>query len=156
MLAKTRMTNEKMLMNKTKTTGLGYTKPEQLSKNIQTQVRDKKEQDSELRARLSAETRNEFPAGTDEAINAIVTRKIYEIEQAAHVPADPELTLKPDMKKTIRRETVTHRHHNGKYELDRFSDKGKKAWSCCMNKREESEGCVVVKVDKQKWNVEGF
>jgi len=156
MLAKTRMTNEKMLMNKTKTSGLGYTKPEQLSKNIQTQVRDKKEQDSELRARLSAETRNEFPAGTDEAINAIVTRKIYEIEQAAHVPADPELTLKPDMKKTIRRELVTNRHHNGKYELDRFSDKGKSAWSCCMNKREESEGCVVVKVDKQKWNVEGF
>lgn len=51
---------------------------------------------------------------------------------------------------------MTERHHNGKYELDRFSDKGKKAWSCCMNKREESEGCVLKKVDKQKWNVEGF
>ncbi len=105
---------------------------------------------------MNAETRNEFPAGTDEAINAIVTRKIYEIEQAATVPPDPELTLRPDMKKTIRRETVIQRHHNGKYELDRFSDKGKKAWSCCMNKREESEGCVIVKSDKQKWNVEGF
>ena len=85
-----------------------------------------------------------------------MTRKIYEIEQAAHVLPDPELTLRPDVKKTIRRETVTQRHHNGKYELDRFSDKGKKAWSCCMNKREDSEGCVIVKSDKQKWNVEGF
>ena len=105
---------------------------------------------------MSAETKNEFPAGTDEAINAIVTRKIYEIEQAATVPPDPELTLRPDMKKTIRRETVIQRYHNGKYELDRFSTKGKKAWSCCMNKREDAPGCVIVKSDKQKWNVEGF
>ena len=156
MLVKTKQTNEKMLMTKTKMQGVGYTAPEQLTKNIQKQVREKKEQDAELRARLEAETRNEFPAGTDEAINAIVTKKIYEIEQAAHLPDDPELTLKPNMKKTIRHDMVTQRHHNGKYEIDRFSDKGKSAWSCCMNKREESDGCVVVKLDKQRWNVEGF
>ena len=35
MLNKTRQTNEKMLMNKSKATGMGYTKPETLSKNIQ-------------------------------------------------------------------------------------------------------------------------
>ena len=156
MLAKTRQTNEKMIMNKTKTQGASNTTPEQLSKNIQTDVRQKKEQDAELRARLTAETRNDFPAGTDEAINAMVTKKIYEIEQQAHVPKDPELTLRPDMKKTIRRETITTRHHTGVYEVDRFSKKGKKAWSCCMNKNENAEGCVVRKVDKQKWNVEGF
>ena len=109
-----------------------------------------------MRAKLTAEVRNEFPGGTDEAINAMVTRKIYEIEQAAHVPKDPELTLRPDMKKTRRTETVTQRHHSGKYEVDRFSTKGKKAWSCCMNKHEDSEGCVLRKVDKQRWNVEGF
>jgi len=105
---------------------------------------------------LEAEARNDFPAGTDEFINATVTKKIYEIEQAALVPADPELTLRPDNKKTIRREIVVQRHHNGKYELDRFSEKGKKAWSCCMNKAEDSEGCVVKKVDKKQWNLEGF
>ena len=89
-----------------------------------------------------------FPDGTAEAINAIVTKKIYELELASNVPEDVELTLKPDMKKTLKKETVTERHHNGKYELDRFSNKGKKAWSCCMNKHEESEGCVVRRVDK--------
>ena len=89
-------------------------------------------------------------------INAAVTRKIYEIEQAAHVPADPELTLKPNMKKTLRKETVITRHQTGKYELDRTSDKGKWAWSCCMNRDKDAPGCVVRKVDKQKWNVEGF
>ena len=86
-------------------TGMGtaYVTPEQLSKNIQTQVREKKDQEAELRARLTAETRNDLPAGTDEVINAIVTRKIYELEMEARVPADPELTLRPNMKKTIRR-----------------------------------------------------
>lgn len=135
-------------MSKTKSKGVGYTAPEQLSKNITEQVRQKKEVDAEVRAKLTAETRNDLPAGTDEVINAIVTRKIYEIEQAANVPEDPELTLRPNLKQTIRKETVTQRHHNGKYEVDRFSDKGKKAWSCCMNKLEDSEGCVVRKVDK--------
>ena len=43
MLAKTRTTNEKILMNKTKAGGMGYTKPEQLSKNIQAAVREKKQ-----------------------------------------------------------------------------------------------------------------
>ena len=156
MLAKTRQTNDKILMNKTKSKGMGYTAPEQLSNNISAGVREKKHSDSELRARLTAEIRIELPAGTEEVINAIVTRKIYEIEQAANVPDDPELTLRPNMKKTIRHDTITMRHHNGKYEVDRFSRKGKKAWSCCMNKHEESDGCVVKKVDKQKWNVEGF
>ena len=100
--------------------------------------------------------RNEFPAGSDEAINAMIAKRIYNKEQAAHIPADPELTLRPDMKKTLRRETVITRVHSGKYEVDRFSKKGKKAWSCCMNRDENGEGCVVSKVDKMKWNVEGF
>uniref|UniRef100_A0A7S3HX71 Uncharacterized protein n=1 Tax=Favella ehrenbergii TaxID=182087 RepID=A0A7S3HX71_9SPIT len=145
-----------MLMNKTKMAGAEYTRPEQLSKNIQKQVREKKEADTEIHNKIKAEVRNEFPAGTDEAINAMVVKKIYNLEQAEHVLSDPELTLRPDVKKTIRRETITERYHNGKYELDRFSEKGKSAWSCCMNKREDSEGCVVRKVDKHKWNLSGF
>ena len=43
MLAKTRVTNEKMIMNKTKAQGVGYTAPESLSKTISANVRDKKE-----------------------------------------------------------------------------------------------------------------
>ena len=94
-------------MSKTKSKGVGYTAPEQLSKDITQSVREKKEADAEVRAKLTAETRNDLPAGTDEVINAIVTRKIYEIEQAANVPDDPELTLRPNLKKTIRKETIT-------------------------------------------------
>ena len=98
MLAKTRQTNDKILMTKTKSKGMGYVCPEQLSKNLTQGVREKKDSDAVLRAKLTAETRNDLPAGTEEVINAIVTRKIYEIEQAANVPDDPELTLRPNMK----------------------------------------------------------
>ena len=156
MLCKTKVTNEKLLMKKTQTKGIGYTAPEKLSGQVSADVRDKKDADTELRDRLTHEARIEYPHGSDEAINAVVTRRIYEAGLAANVPDDVELTLRPDMKKTLKKQTVTERHHNGKYELDRFSDKGKKAWSCCMNKQEDSEGCVVRRVDKQKWNVEGF
>jgi len=49
----------------------------------------------------------------------------------AAVPDDPELTLKPDLKKTIREKKGKERYHNGKYEENKFDSKGKKAWSCC-------------------------
>ena len=81
MLEKTKMTNEKIIMNKTAAKGMSYTTPEQLSNNISKQVRTKKVNESSLRAKLTAETQNENPSGTEEVINAIVTRKIYEIEQ---------------------------------------------------------------------------
>ena len=80
MLNKTRITNEKLLMNKSKATGLGYTKPESLSKQIQKQVREKKEADTELHEKIKAEVRNEYPAGTDQAINAMVAKRIYNLE----------------------------------------------------------------------------
>ena len=48
------------------------------------------------------------------------------------MPADPELTLKPNIKKTLRKEMVVERFQCGKYEDDRFGGKGK-VWSCSMN-----------------------
>ena len=54
MLNKTKKSNEKILMTKTKTKGLGYKAPEKLSKSIHDSVREKKERDAELRAKLTA------------------------------------------------------------------------------------------------------
>ena len=80
MLQKTKQTNEKLIMQKTAKKGMGYQAPETLSKNIQSSVQAKKEADTELRSRLTAEVRNEFPGASEETVNAMVTRKIYEIE----------------------------------------------------------------------------
>ena len=43
-----------------------------------------------------------MPLATKEGVNGHVTRLIYEHLHLAKVPEDPELTLKPDCKKTIR------------------------------------------------------
>jgi hypothetical protein len=114
-------------------------------------VREKKEDDVERRKRLSEIVRDEFPDASAETLNAIVTRRIYEEDLKAHVPEDQELTLKPDMTKTLKRIQERVAYHNGKYEEQRFSEKKKLAWSCCQNKDKDSEGCVVKMVDKQKW-----
>ena len=156
MLAKTKQTNEKMIMNKTAAKGIGYTKPHEHSVNIQRNVRNQKEADADLRFRLTAEVRNEFPAGTDEFVNSTVTRKIWEMEQASHVPPDPELTLRPNMKKTLKKETVIERHHTGVWQVDPTSKKGKMCWSCCGNRDHDGDGCVIKKRDKMKWNVDGM
>ena len=143
----TQSVNKKLLENKT------YTKPIQHSIKIQEEVRKKKESDVERRQRLSAVVRDEFPDASEETLNAIVTRRIYEEDLKAHIPEDEELTLKPDISKTIRRDEKRVAYHNGKYEEQRFSEKKKMAWSCCQNKDKDSEGCVVKMVDRQKWTV---
>ena len=91
----------------------------------------------DLRADLSTQVRNEFPDASVETLNAIVTRRIYEKSLMAAIPEDKELTLKPNMGKTLKtvKERVTS--HNGVYEEQKFEGKdGKKkmAWSCCQNK----------------------
>ena len=85
-----------------------------------------------------------------------MTRLIYENGLNAGIPDDKELTLKPDMKKTLKhvKERVTY--HNGKYEEQRFSEKKKMAWSCCQNKDKDGDGCVVKYVDKQKWVLSSY
>lgn len=58
--------------------GKPYVTPEYLSGQIQEQVRCKKEDDCELRAKIAFEVRDEFPDASMETLNAIVTRRIYE------------------------------------------------------------------------------
>jgi hypothetical protein len=62
---------------------------------------------------------------------------------------DPELTLKPDLSKTIKNTKVTKYFHNGKWEMNAI-DKVE-CWSCCMNLQKDSEGCVANFKDKHKW-----
>ena len=125
------MTSEKILMQSMTATGMPYKNPEQLSADISKRTRQEKEETTELRARLTEKTAYEMPRASQEAINGIVTRLVQKELHDAAVPDDPELTLKPDLKKTIRENKGKERYHNGKYEENKFDSKGKKAWSCC-------------------------
>ena len=131
--------------------GNPYLTPEQLSVNIERRVREEKDDTTQLREDLTKQVAFDMPRATKEGVNGVVTRLIYEKLHNALVPEDPELTLKPDCKRTIRSDKTKVRSHNGKYEENKFGKQGKKAWSCCQSKYEDGEGCVAKVVDRQKW-----
>ena len=97
--------------------------------------------------------RNDKPSATEEGVNATVTRLMYEKNMADAVPADEELTLKPDMKRTLKKKIEVKRYCEGKFEVPKWDPKGKKRWSCCQSKYEDGPGCTVVKIDKERWEL---
>ena len=101
------------------------------------------------------EVMHELPRASEQVINATVLRRMYEADLRANDLSDPELTLKPDCKKTLKSVKVKKWHHNGKYEPNKF-DGGKMAWSCCMAKDKDAQGCVCTIVDKQRWELSSF
>ena len=109
-----------------------------------------------MRAEFFEHVSHSMPDATPKRMNGVVTRLIYEKLHNAQVPDDPELTLKPDCSKTLRNEKFKERFHNGKYEVNKFNTKGKKAWSCCQSKHEEDEGCQYTIVDRKKWCLTSF
>lgn len=78
-----------------------------------------------------------MPRASKEGVNGIVTRLLHDSMHAKIVPDDPELTLRPDMKKTLRNSKTMSRFHNGTYEQNKFemdqTEEGEynTAWSCC-------------------------
>lgn len=58
------------------------------------------------------------------------------------------------MTKTLRDTKERKYYHNGKWELNRIDNE--ECWSCCMNADKESEGCVAVIKDKQKWILSSY
>ena len=69
-----------------------------------------------MRADISKEVRNEFPDASVENLNAIVTKRIYESSLLEKIPEDKELTLKPNMVKTLKTVKKRVTSHNGVYE----------------------------------------
>ena len=79
---------------------------------------------------------------------------MYMERHSAKEQPDPELTLKPNMDKTLMNKKTKKYYHNGKWELCKVDEK--ESWSCCMNADKNSEGCVAVVVDKEKWILSSY
>ena len=151
MLDKTRQTNTKMIKNKAKRDGNDYVAPEYLGNKIGLDTRMKKEEEAGLREKLKKQVRNEKPGATEEGVDATVTRLMYEKNLKDAIPDDIELTLKPDMSQTLQKKIEVHRYHDGKFEVPKWEPNGKPRWSCCQCKYEDGPGCVVKKIDKERW-----
>lgn len=47
-------------------------------------------------------------------------------------------------------------HHSGIWSSIKCKDNEEEGWSCCMNDRKDSPGCVKTKIDKNKLNFASF
>ena len=96
----------------------------------------------------------DMPRASKEKVGATVYRKLYEAQHIKEEPEDPELTLRPNMQKTLRVTKHKKYYHNGKWELNQIEKK--ECWSCCMNKQKDSDGCVAVIHDPTKWILSSY
>lgn len=97
-----------------------------------------------------------MPRASKQAVDALVFRRLQERKHVEEMePVDPELTLRPDTTKTLKRTAERRYYHTGKWEKSRV-DGQEECWSCCMNGEKESEGCVGYKYDKSKWILSSY
>lgn len=153
MQQKTKVKNEKIITD--------YIPPVQGTTIINENHRQNKLTTAELREKLAQQAINEMPGATKEKIDAVVFKRLYEYQHKQQEPEDPNLTLRPDMSRTLKESKERKYYHNGKYQkaIETGGKKGDKeimAWSCCMNKGEASEGCVLVVKDKKKWILSSY
>lgn len=120
----------------------------------------------------------------EEAKNWAATQ-MSKMEITNHKPVqrelvDPNLTLRPNLEKTLVKNVTTLYHHSGKWEQRRgelfkesvdadgnpfvdvdseeenLEQENQMNWSCCGNQEENSKGCVKAQKDKHKWIVSSY
>lgn len=100
-----------------------------------------------MRADIIKDVIFEFPNASKERTEALAYRRMneqkeLELKQATYADFnDPELTLKPDLSKTLKHKKVRKWYHNGKWEMN--AREQAECWSCCMSYDKEGEGCVM-------------
>jgi len=131
-----------------------YKTPTSTVKNFNETLREEKRQEKDLRAEFQEKLRFENPAATQERINAGVHKLVYEHKRHTLRPQseDPalKLTFKPDLTKTLKVNVGYYAYHNGNWAPNPLSQE-KEVWSCCMMEKKTGEGCVKVKVNRDKW-----
>lgn len=71
-------------------------KPEEISKAINHKLREEKDDEVELWAKLLEKARHEMPGASDQKLQAIVYKWIQDIKHGKKEQYDPEMTFYPD------------------------------------------------------------
>jgi len=131
-----------------------YKTPTEAITTLNETLRQTKRDEKQMRDDLRAKYKFENPAATEERINAGVNRLVYEHKVKTMRPQSEEQmlnqTFKPDMSKTIKHNYGQYAYHNGSWGPNPASP-DTEVWSCCMNEKKTGEGCVKVKVNRDKW-----
>lgn len=131
-----------------------YKPPKETITHYNETLRQTKRDEKELRAQFKEKYRFENPSATEERINAGVNRLVYEHKKNLIRPQteDPmhNQTFKPDLSKTLKPSLGFYSYHNGNWGVNAISP-DKEVWSCCLIEKKTGEGCVKVKVNRDKW-----
>jgi len=135
-----------------------YKTPVETIKTFNETMRQTKRDEKELRAEFKEKYRFENPAATEERINAGVNRLVYEHKRNTIRPQSEEalnanLTFKPNLEKTLKPNLGFFAYHNVSWGKNAGSP-DEEVWSCCMMERKTGEGCIKVKVNRDKWILE--
>jgi len=125
-------------------------------------LRAKKREEKELRDDIRKKYIFENPAATKEKVNAGVFRMVHEHQVKSAKPQSEELilnlTFKPNMTQTLKPKIKVKAYHSGKWGEYMIPQEKQKinCWSCCMDENEESDGCVIINVDQNRWNLASY
>ena len=95
MMAKTKLKNEQMVKDK-------YKPPQKLTNELNEKLRKEKQDLVQLHENFSQTVQYDMPRASKEKVEATVFRKMYEAQHVKQEPEDPELTLKPNMQRTLK------------------------------------------------------
>ena len=127
---KTRYKNDRIL-------GDSYKTPFTIAKEMSEEFKRERGEYRKLRAKLISDVHFEFPKASKErsealAFHAQSNKKLHEIRERYYInSSDPELTLRPNLTKTLKSSKVRRYSHNGKWEMNPIEKA--ECWSCCMN-----------------------
>jgi len=131
-----------------------YKTPTETIKAFNETIRQTKRDEKEIRDQFKDKYRFENPAATEERINAGVNRLVYEHKMNTIRPQseDPmhNQTFKPDLTKTLKPAISHYAYHNGSWGVSALTPEVE-VWSCCMTEKKTGEGCVKVKMNRDKW-----
>jgi len=131
-----------------------YKTPVETIRNFNETLRQTKRDEKEMRDQIRAKYKFENPAATEERINAGVNKLVYEHKIKTMRPQSEDhalnLTFKPNITKTLKPDFAHYAYHNGSWGTCAISPEIE-VWSCCMNEKKTGEGCVKVKVNRDKW-----
>ncbi len=146
-MAKTQITNEQIVKD--------YKTPIQKMNELNETRRHQKIEDTELWNQVEERVRKENKGKTEDRIQALTYAEVWKINNIKKEAPDPELTLKPDVKKTIRNNKQKVYYHTGKWEPNKWED-DEYCWSCCMSSQEVGTGCSIKIVDPDRLNIASF
>jgi len=130
-----------------------YKNPTETIRQFNDTIRQTKRDEKDLRDDLKKKYKFENPSATEERTNAGVNRMVYEHKMTIRPQSEDthhNETFKPDLTRTLKPSVSYYAYHNGSWGVAPLSPE-KEVWSCCMTEKKTGEGCVKVKVNKDKW-----